>query len=123
MIRKNDKKPFIRIVWIISFAIVWIIFGVRLPKNEFKVKLNEIEESIVKENWNEAKISMEELKIIYEKNRMLIQANNSSEILLNFDFALGQLDNSIQYEEDSALEYIGGLKSSLNYVMKAFPGP
>lgn len=123
MIQKNDKKHFIRIVWIISFLIVWIIFRIKLPNNEFKVKLNQIEESIVKDDWNEAKTSMEELKIIYEENRILIQSNNASEILLNFDFALGQLDNSIQYEEDSALEYIGGLKASLSYVMKAFPGP
>ena len=121
--QKSDRKPFIRILWIISFAILWIMFGFKLPKKEFKDKLNKIEESVVKENWNEAKKSMEELKEIYNKERLLIQSNNATEILLNFDFAFGQLDSSIQNEEDSALEYIGGLKSSLDYIMKAFPGP
>lgn len=123
MIEKNDKRTLIKIVWIISFVIMWIIFAVRLPGNEFRVKLNDIEKNIVKEEWNEANKSMEELKKIYDKKRLLIQSNNASEVLKNFDFALGQLENSIRAKENSSLEYIGGLKASLNYVMKAFPGP
>ena len=123
MIRKNDMRHVVAIVWLISFVIMWSIFSVRLPKSDFNLQLNQIEQSISKKDWKQAKISMEELKRIYTKNKALIQVNNATEILTTFDYTLGQLDASVQYEQDEALEYIGGLKWSLNYVMKSFPGP
>jgi hypothetical protein len=120
---KNDMRLAIAITWVISFAFMWIIFNAFLPKNEFNIELNQIEKSVEIKDWKQAKKSMEELKRIYNKNRTLIQANNATEILTAFEFAIGQLDISIQHEQDAALEYIGGLKSSLDFVMKAFPGP
>jgi hypothetical protein len=120
---KNDMRLAIAITWVISFAIMWFIFNAFLPKNEFKMELNQIEKSVEIKDWKQAKKSMEELKRIYNKNRILIQTNNATEILTTFEFAIGQLDISIQHEQDASLEYIGGLRSSLEFVMKAFSGP
>lgn len=120
---KNDMRTIIGAVWIISFTIMWFIFSVFLPESEFKTQLNKVEQNVSKEDWNEAKESMEELKDIYNKNKIIIQANNATEILTTFNYTMGQLDVSIQHEEDDALEYIGGLKSSLGFVMKPFSGP
>jgi tellurite resistance protein len=120
---KNDMRLAITITWVISFAFMWIILNTFLPKNEFNMELNQIEKSIEIKDWKQAKESMEELKRIYNKNRILIKANNATEILTTFEFAIGQLDISVQHEQDAALEYIGGLKSSLDFVMNAFSGP
>jgi hypothetical protein len=120
---KNDMRLAIAITWVISFAFMWIIFNAFLPKNEFNMELNQIEKSVEIKDWKQAKKSMEGLKRIYNTNRTLIQANNATEILTTFEFAIGQLDISIQHEQASALEYIGGLRASLDFVMKAFPGP
>jgi hypothetical protein len=120
---KNDMRLAITITWVISFAFMWIILNTFLPKNEFNMELNQIEKSIEIKDWKQAKESMEQLKRIYNKNRILIQANNATEILTTFEFAIGQLDISVQHEQDAALEYIGGLKSSLDFVMNAFSGP
>ncbi|WP_291639875.1 hypothetical protein [Clostridium sp.] len=113
----------IAITWVISFAFMWIVFNALLPENEFNMKLDQIEKSVEIKDWKQAKKSMEELKKIYDKNVILIQTNNATEILTTFEFAIGQLDISIQHEQNAALEYIGGLKSSLDFVMKAFSGP
>lgn len=115
MSKKNDMRHAIQIVWLITFIGMWIIFNVRLPKNVIHVQLDKIEESISKGDWNKARISMNVLQKIYNKNKLLIQANNATEILLTFDHTLGQLDAAIQYEKDSALEYVGGLQASLDY--------
>ncbi|MCB2314222.1 DUF4363 family protein [Clostridium tagluense] len=120
---KNDMRLFIGTTWLISFVVMWILFNAFLPKNEFNMQLNKIEKSVSIKDWNQAKKSMDELKSIFNKNRILIQTNNSTEIFTTFEFALGQLDASIQHKQDAALEYIGGLKSSLDLVMKAFSGP
>ncbi|MBC2399705.1 DUF4363 family protein [Clostridium tetanomorphum] len=111
------------VIWIISFVVMWNIFNVLLPKNEFKIQLNQIEESVSKKDWNQARKSMVQLKNIYNRNRIFIQANNATEILTTFNYTMGQLDVSIQHEQNAALEYIGGLKSSLNLVMRPFSGP
>ena len=120
---KSDMRLPIAITWVISFAFMWIVFNALLPENQFKMELNQIEKSVEIKDWKQAKRSMKELKRIYNENRILIKANNATEILTTFEFAIGQLDISIQHEQSAALEYIGGLKSSLEFVMKAFSGP
>ncbi|MBU3191124.1 hypothetical protein K9O30_17680 [Clostridium bowmanii] len=123
MKNNNDMRLAIGITWVISFTVMWIIFNAFLPRIEFNLQLNQIEKSVSIKDWNQAKKSMEKLKSIYNRKRILIQSNNSTEIFTTFEFTLGQLDISIRHEQDYALEYIGGLKSSLNFVMKAFCGP
>ncbi|KAJ49806.1 ribosomal protein S4E [Clostridium tetanomorphum] len=120
---RNDMRFVVGVIWIISFVVMWNIFNVLLPKNEFKIQLNQIEESVSKKDWNQARKSMVQLKNIYNRNRIFIQANNATEILTTFNYTMGQLDVSIQHEQNAALEYIGGLKSSLNLVMRPFSGP
>ncbi|MGH4117457.1 hypothetical protein [Clostridium sp.] len=120
---KNDMRLAIAITWVISFAFMWIMFNAFLPKNEFNIVLNQIEKSVEIKDWKQAGKSMEDLKRIYNKNRILIQTNNATDILTTFEFAIGQLDISIVHEQNAALEYIGGLKSSIDFVMKAFSGP
>ena len=123
MKNNNDMRLAIGITWVISFSVMWVTFNAFLPINEFDIQLNQIEKSVTAKDWDQAKKSMEKLKRIYNRKRILIQSNNSTEVFTTFNYTIGQLDISIQHEQEYALEYIGGLKSSLNFVMKAFSGP
>lgn len=119
----NDMRLTIIMVWVISFITIWLMFNALIPRNEFINQLNRIEQSVSKNDWKDAKESMEDLKRIYNRGRIFIQANNATEILTNFDCIMGQLDASVKYEQDAAIEYIGGLRASLDFVMKPFSGP
>jgi hypothetical protein len=121
--RTSDARLIICVTWLISFITMWVIFNALLPENEFETKLSQIEQSVSKKDWDKAKKSMVDLNNIYNKNKIVIQANNATEILTTFDLTMGQLEASIQHEQDAALEYIGGLKSSLDFVLKSFSGP
>ncbi len=120
---KNNTRFFIAMAWLISFLIMLLVFNAFLPQSRFEAKLDNIEQSVAKKDWDKAKGSMRELKEIYDQNRILLQAGNATEILTTFNYTMGQLDISIQNEQDAALEYIGGLRSSLEFVMEAFSGP
>jgi len=120
---RGDMRLVVGVIWAVSFVVLWGIFSASLPENEFRTQLNHIEESVSKKDWKQSKESMLELKNIYNKNRNLIKVNNATEIFTTFEYTMGQLDAAIQNEESSSLEYIGGLKSSLEFVMKSFAGP
>ena len=123
MKNRGDMRLVVGGIWVVSFVVLWGIFSASLPENEFRTQLNHIEESVSKKDWKQSKESMLELKNIYNKNRNLIKVNNATEIFTTFEYTMGQLDAAIQNEESSSLEYIGGLKSSLEFVMKSFAGP
>jgi len=120
---RGDMRLVVGVIWAVSFVVLWGIFSASLPENQFRTQLNHIEESVSKKDWKQSKESMLELKNIYNKNRNLIKVNNATEIFTTFEYTMGQLDAAIQNEESSSLEYIGGLKSSLEFVMKSFAGP
>lgn len=120
---ENKIRGYIAVTWIICFIGMWIIFSIVLPNNEFNTHLNQIEKSITNKDWNNAKKSMEELKNIYNKKRVVIQMNNATEIFTTFELTMGQLEASVQHEQDAAVEYIGAIRNSLDFVMKAFSGP
>ena len=123
MKNRGDMRLVVGVIWAVSFVVLWGIFSASLPENQFRTQLNHIEESVSKKDWKQSKESMLELKNIYNKNRNLIKVNNATEIFTTFEYTMGQLDAAIQNEESSSLEYIGGLKSSLEFVMKSFAGP
>jgi len=120
---RGDMRLVVGVIWAVSFVVLWGIFSASLPENQFRTQLNHIEESVSKKDWKQSKESMLELKNIYNKNRNLIKVNNATEIFTTFEYTMGQLDAAIQNEESSSLEYIGGLKSSLDFIMKSFAGP
>lgn len=109
--------------WVISFVLLWGIIHKVLPKKDIEFKLQSIEQNIKKDNWREAKKDMKELKEIYIDKRSLIQINNATEAFITFDYTFGQLDYAVQAESKNALEYIGALMYSLDYVVTAFSGP
>lgn len=111
------------LTWVLCFLVLWIAFEKALPKNEFSACLNNIEKSINNKNWTEAKKSTEDLKKIYENNKIIIRANNSTEAMGTFQNTLGQLYISVNYEQEAALEYIGALKESLDWVLEGFSAP
>ena len=114
---KNKRmiKPSMVIVLIFSLVFMWSIIGASLPTGEISTQLNQIEESIMKDDWNQAKMSMEDLKTIYNSNKVLVQGSNSNEVISTLDYILAELKNSIDNEQDTALGYIRGLKASLEY--------
>lgn len=123
MFNRKYMRSIVAFVWLIAFIGLWAIFYKILPKNDIEIKLQQIEHSISNDNWQEAKKGMEELKEIYIEKRSIIQMNNATEAFINFDYIFGQLDYAIQQESKTALEYIGSLKYSIDYVIRAFSGP
>ncbi|MBE6068756.1 MAG: DUF4363 family protein [Clostridium lundense] len=116
-------RGYIAVTWIICFAVMWIIFSIVLPNDEFNTHLNQIEKSVTNKDWNNAQKSMEELKSVYNKKRVFIQMNNATEIFTTFELTMGQLETSVQHKQDAAIQYIGAIRNSLDFVMKAFSGP
>lgn len=123
MFGENRVRLYIAAAWIVCFSSIWILFSFLLPYNQFKTHLDQIEKSIESRDWKNAKKSMEELKIIYGKKRSVIQMNNASEVFTNFELTIGQLEASVKHEQESAVEYVGAIRSSLDFVMKAFSAP
>ncbi|GAA0727502.1 hypothetical protein GCM10008905_25150 [Clostridium malenominatum] len=123
MYGRRDMRIYIMFVWLIAFIFLWMAIYRVLPKNQIESKLQSIEENIKRDDWTEAKKQMEELKGIYINNRGVIQINNATEAFINFDYTFGQLDYAVQAESKNALEYVGALMYSLDYVVTAFSGP
>jgi hypothetical protein len=57
------------------------------------------------------------------KKRFLIQVNNSTEVFTVFEHTIGQLEVTVKHHQESALEYVGALRETLNLVVKPFAGP
>lgn len=123
MIGENKMRFTVAGIWIICFASMWLIFNSALPDYEFNNYLNQIEKSVVNKDWDKAKKSMKELKNVYKDKRAVIQVNNATEILTSFDLTLGQLEASVENEQEAAVEYIGALRATMDFVMKPFSGP
>ena len=120
---ENRMRLYIAAAWLIGFIIMYTVFNSVLPNDEFAMHLNKIEQSVAKKNWADAKRSMDDLKHIYAKKKSIIQINNATEIYTNFELVMGQLDASVENKQEAAVEYVGALRASLDFVMKAFSGP
>ncbi|KZL91990.1 DUF4363 family protein [Clostridium magnum] len=123
MFDKIDIRYKLMAAWILAFASLWIMFHNILPLNIMSYQLNKIEENIKNEDWKEANKYTFQFKNTFSKKRFLIQMNNSTEALTTFEHTIGQLETTVKYNQESALEYIGALKESLNLVIKPFSGP
>ena len=123
MFGENKTRFFAGITWIICFIAIWLFFNATLPNNEFQIHLNKIEQSMAKDDWNNANKYMEQLKEIYDGKKVVIQMNNATEIYATFQLTMGQLDYAVKHKQISGVEYIGALNSSLDVVMKPFSGP
>jgi hypothetical protein len=123
LIGENRTRFIIVAVWLVCFIGMWLIFSAVLPKEEFTDHLNQIEKSASNKDWDKAKKSMSQLRNIYENKRAVIQTNNATEILTTFDLTMGQLEASVEHEQEAAVEYVGALRSTLDFVLKAFSGP
>jgi hypothetical protein len=119
----NKMRYMVAASWLISFVGMWLLFNALLPREQFKTHLNEIEKSVSVKDWDEAKRSMEQLKNLYNKKRTVIQMNNATEIFTSFDLTMGQLEASVGHEQEAAIEYVGALEATLDFVLKAFSGP
>lgn len=123
MKNKHDIRSFIVLTWVISFLFIYCLFSILLPRHRFKEQLDIIEKNIIESRWDKARVSMDELKKIYEGNRAIIQVNNATEAFITFDSMIGQLDDAVENKQEAAKEYIGGLRYYADFVMKAFAGP
>ncbi|MBV7274269.1 hypothetical protein JMF89_02950 [Clostridiaceae bacterium UIB06] len=123
MFDRYEVRYKIALTWILAFVVMWMVFQRILPLNSMKNQLNTIEESIEMNNWTQASEYTAKLKDNFMKNRMFIQMNNATEALTVFEHTIGQLEITVKYKQDSALEYIGALRETINLVIKPFSGP
>lgn len=121
----NDKKIryIIIVIWIISFVSLLCFFNNMLSKKEMVNKLNILEKKVYNREWESAKKETKELIELYKDKKNIIHINNASETLVNFEYTLGQLENSVVYKRAEALEYIGALRYTIEYIMQGFSGP
>jgi hypothetical protein len=125
MIMTNDKKIRYIIIslWVVSFILIFSFFNIKLSKKEMVKKLDIIEERVNDKDWEVANKEIKEFTKLYAKNKNIIHINNASESLVNFEYTIGQLENSVIYKREEALEYIGALKYTIEYIMQGFSGP
>lgn len=123
MFDRFDIRYKIVLIWILAFTTMWITFQSILPLRSIEYELDKIEESIEKGNWVEASEYTSKFKEDFKKNRVFIQMNNATEALTNFEHTIGQLDITVKHKQDSALEYIGALRETIDLVIKPFSGP
>lgn len=117
-------RRYIAVIWIIALLLLLGVFQyILLPKDSIINKLTTLEQSIQREEWASALMEMKDFRGYWEKARLRIQINNSSEDFAVLEQTLGELESQIKYREDDALESIGGLKEIFNKLTKAFPGP
>jgi|GEM_PF-1645091 hypothetical protein len=120
---KIDMRYKLMLVWLLAFISLWAIFQSIFPSNTMKHQLNKIEESIKNKDWKQANKYTFEFKNTFSKKRYFIQMNNSTEAFITFEHTIGQLETTVKYNQESALEYVGALEESLNLVIKPFSGP
>lgn len=123
MFDRFDIRYKIVLIWILAFTTMWITFQSILPSRSIEYELDKIEESIEKGNWVEASKYTAKFKEDFKKSRMFIQMNNATEAFTNFEHTVGQLDITVKHKQDSALEYIGALRETIDLVIKPFSGP
>ena len=123
MFDKFKIRDKVMLVWIIGFISTWIIFSCILPLSELNYHLDKIEQSIENKNWDEANRYTYQFIDIYSKKRFFILMNNSTEALTVFEQTIGQLEINVKNKQDSALDFVGALKSTIKFVIKAFSGP
>lgn len=120
---KIEMRFKISILWLIAFICLWSAFRISFPIKAMKHQLDKIEQSIGNENWQQASNYTTQFTNTYNSKRFLIHMNNSTEILTTFEHTIGQLETTVKYNEKSALEFVGALRSSLDLVAKPFAGP
>jgi hypothetical protein len=108
---------------VVSFILIFSFFNIKLSKKEMVKKLDIIEERVNDKDWEVANKEIKEFTKLYAKNKNIIHINNASESLVNFEYTIGQLENSVIYKREEALEYIGALKYTIEYIMQGFSGP
>lgn len=123
MFDRFDVRYKLAIIWLLVFAGLWLIFKNIFPMNSMDQQLAKIEESIDKKDWNKASEYAKEFKENFKRNKVFIQMNNSTEALTAFEQAVGELEITVRYKQDSAIEYIGALRETINFVIKPFSGP
>jgi hypothetical protein len=123
MFEKSDIRYKLAVVWVLVFVGIWVIFHKSFPMKSMDQLLSQIEVSMEKEDWAQAKKYAAEFRESFRKNRVFIQMNNATEALTVFEQNIGQLETSVKHEQDSAFEYIGALRESINLVIKPFSGP
>lgn len=123
MFYRFDIRYKIVLIWILAFTTMWITFQSILPLSSIEYELDKIEESIEKKDWIEASEYTAKFKENFKKNRVFIQMNNATEALTNFEHTIGQLEITVKHKQDSALEYIGALRETIDLVIKPFSGP
>ncbi|MCM0649638.1 DUF4363 family protein [Clostridium swellfunianum] len=123
MFDRYDTRFKIAIVWVVAFLGIWSLFQSYFPIKSMKQQLNQIEESIDKKDWVQAKENASRFKENFRRNRIFIQMNNATEAFTVFEQNIGQLETSVKHKQDSALEYVGALREAIDLVIKPFSGP
>ncbi|AGB40978.1 hypothetical protein Halha_1017 [Halobacteroides halobius DSM 5150] len=123
MFDRLHMRYIIMICWIISFIVLWSTLQLSLSVEPFINNLNDLEESIVNENWDLTHKNLNKLEDTWQANKLMIQISNGSTEVYEFERTLGHLKTLIQHKEDDALEYIGTLKVILKNLTDVFPGP
>lgn len=110
-------------LWLVLFALMWIVFSVCINAGAIGRQLETVEQAVSNKDWPRAEKETEKFTAAYKARKYFIEINNSSEIYITFNHTVEQLAVAVKNKQDSAMEYAGLLKAALGYAVKPFAEP
>lgn len=123
MFGKFDIRYRIMLVWLTAFIFLWISMYGASDINEMRNDLDEVIAGVQNDDWKQAEICTSRFSNEFYSKKYIVQINNATEIYLNFEYSVKQLELAVKNRQISALEYAGLLKEALDYTVKPFSGP
>lgn len=122
MFDKEKIRFWIGTAWVLTFFGLWGIFTLLTPQTMMVKEISRLEKNVVAENWPAAAENMRAINDIWNNKKIVIQMNNGSEQVDDFEHMLAQVQTMIRYEDDE-VELIGGLMQMAKNITTTFPGP
>lgn len=123
MFERTAVRGWLAVGWLALFAGMWLLFQYLLPEKTMLSELDRLERSVAVEEWGQAARSMDSFDRTWRDNKLLIQINNGSVDVSDFERELVRIRTLVTHREDDALELIGGLRAMTKTITTVFPGP
>lgn len=116
-------RAWVALVWFLAFLGFILTMYTYLPKGGFQASIDQLETSVVQENWDDAKTHLNNLERKWMQSKFLIQINNATVDVFTFSNLLGKIEVLINHKEDDVIAQIGELKAIATSITTVFPGP
>ncbi|MDT8900442.1 DUF4363 family protein [Anaeroselena agilis] len=123
MFDRTEISYYIMAAWIIGLAAMTVLFNFAIPHREMNNRIDALTSQIEVGEWQTAANEVEVIKMLWERNRFIIQLANASEEMVVFEERLGELGQAVKHRNSATLPSAGALKKMAASVTDPFPGP